>query len=122
MANENLNVAVQATNQPTNKVAATGTAAGGLAAVIAGTMAAYGGPAIQELLGSWGTNYPSVSQLLILIVTGVAAYFATKYGSQQAAWNVLDKPNIPLVPAETVVVKEVVVEEPKVGIEENIPE
>ena len=119
MENENLNIAVQASGQPTNKVSATGTAAGGIAAVLAGVMTAYIGPAIMEQLGSWGTANPSTAAFLVALAAALAGFFATKYGGQAAAYNVLDKPNIPLISADKVEV----VEETKDGdIEENKPE
>lgn len=92
-------LAVQAEPQPTRKVAAASNAAGSLAAVLAGVMAGYGGPAITEMLGTWGEAHPSTTQLVVALAAAGAAYVATKYGSQRAAYNVLDKPNVPLAPA-----------------------
>jgi negative regulator of sigma E activity len=91
-------VALQISPEPTNKVQAGTTAAGGLAAVIAGVMAAYGGPAVVELLGAWATTHPSATALLVAGLSAVAAYFVTKYGGQAAAYNVLDKPNVAMIP------------------------
>lgn len=100
MADEQLNIAVQDSAQPTNKVAAASNAAGGVAAVVAGVMAAYGGDAIRELLGPMAATYPAATTLIVLIVTGLASFYATKFGGQAAAFNVLDKPNVPLVKAK----------------------
>lgn len=91
-------IAVQAAPEPTNKVAAASNAAGGLAAVVAGVMAAYGGPAIVELLGEWGATHPSTTQLVVGIGAAVAGFVVTRAGGRAAAYNVLDKPNVPLVP------------------------
>jgi len=99
MADEPLNIAVQDSAQPTNKVAAASNAAGGVAAVVAGVMAAYGGDAIREIMGPLAQQYPSATTLVVLMATGVAAYYATKFGGQAAAYNVLDKPNVPLAKA-----------------------
>jgi hypothetical protein len=91
-------VAFQTGGQPTRKVSAASNVGGSVAAVLAGVMAGYGGPAIMELLGEYGSSHPSVAQFLIMIATSVAAFIATKYGGQAAAYNVLDKPNVPLTP------------------------
>ena len=114
MENSNLSVAVQTSGQPTNKVAAASNMGGGLAAVVAGVMAAYGGPAITEMLGTWSTTHPSATALLVAAVAAVAGYFVTKFGGQAAAYNVLDKPNVPMVPATEV-------NTPVEGKTENIP-
>lgn len=84
--------------EPTNKVAAAGTAAAGIGFVVAGVMAGYGGPAIIELMGTWGEMHPNSANLIVMIVTGIAGAVAGKFGSQAAAYNVLDKPNVALVP------------------------
>lgn len=91
-------VAIQTGSQPTNKVAAAANAAGSLAAVLAGVMSGYAGPAIAELAGEWGKNHPSTLQLIIALIAAAAAFAVTKYGGQAAAYNVLDKPNVPLAP------------------------
>jgi hypothetical protein len=93
-----VNVAVQTGPQPTNKVAAASEAAGSLAAVLAGVMAGYGGPAITELLGAWGEANPSTTQLVVALVAAAAGYVVVKYPARAAAYNVLDKPNVPLAP------------------------
>ena len=91
-------VAVQASAQPSNKVAAASNAAGSLAAVLAGVMTGYAGPALTELAGEWGKTHPSTLQLGIALVAALAAYIATRAGARAAAYNVLDKPNVPLAP------------------------
>jgi hypothetical protein len=91
-------VAVQTGAEPTNKVAAATNAAGGIAGIVAGTLAAYGGPAIVEFLGAWATTHPAGTQLVVLLVTGVAAGIATKYAGRSASYNVLDAPNVPMAP------------------------
>lgn len=93
-------LAVQNGPQPTRKVAAAANAAGSLAAVIGGVMAGYGGPAIMELLGEYGKTHPSIAGFLVMMATSVASFLAVKYGGQAAAYNVLDKPNVPMVPAK----------------------
>jgi hypothetical protein len=74
----------------------------------------------MEQLGTWGTSNPSTAALLVAAVAAIVGYFATKYGGQAAAYNVLDKPNVPMVPApaRTVVVEPVAV----TGVVENKPE
>ena len=94
------NVALQASPEPTNKVAAASNAAGGLAAVLGGVMAGYGGPAITEMLGTWGQAHPNTAALIVMAVTSVAAYIATKYAARAAAYNVLDKPNVAVKPVQ----------------------
>ena len=88
-------VAVQATSEPTRKLAAGTTAAGAIAGVLAGILAAYGGDAIKEVLASTSLG-PAMQNLIVMMVVGVATWLATKYGGQAAAYNVLDKPNIPI--------------------------
>lgn len=95
-----LGVAVQASAEPTNKVAAASNAAGSFAAVIGGVMAAYGGPAMTELMGEWGKAHPSTAALGVMLVTSLASFYAVKYGGRAAAYNVLDKPNVPLKAAK----------------------
>jgi hypothetical protein len=97
---EPLNIAVQDSAQPTNKVAAATNASGGIAAVVASIMAAYGGPAIVEALGEFATTNPSGTAFAVMLVTGVASFYAAKLGGQAAAFNVLDKPNVPLARAD----------------------
>lgn len=97
MDETSLNIAIQEGTQPTNKVAAASNASGGIAAVVASIMAAYGGPAIIEALGSFAETNPSGTTLLVMLVVGLASFFAAKFGGQAAAYNVLDKPNVPLV-------------------------
>jgi hypothetical protein len=96
---EPLNIAVQESAQPTNKVAASTNASGSVAAVVAGVMAAYGGDAIREVMGAVATTHPDGTNLVVMLVTGIAAFYATKLGGRAAAYNVLDKPNVPLVAA-----------------------
>jgi NhaP-type Na+/H+ or K+/H+ antiporter len=92
-----LDIAVQTSPQPTNKVQAAGNIGGSLAGIVAGVMAGYAGPALIEMMGVWGANHPSTAQLIVMAVTTVAAALAGKYGGQAAAFNVLDKPNQALV-------------------------
>lgn len=89
-------VAVQTSTEPTNKLTAGTNAAGGVAAVIAAVMAAYGADAIKEMLSTMPIG-PAVTNLIVMVVTGIAAYFATSLSGRAAAYNVLDKPNRPLV-------------------------
>jgi hypothetical protein len=91
-------VAVQTGPEPTNKVAAATNAAGGIAGIITGIMAAYGGPAIVEMLGAWATTHPAATQFLVVLITGVAGWLATLYGGRIASYNVLDAPNVPMAP------------------------
>ena len=115
MENE-LNIAVQSSGQPTNKVRAASNVGGALAGVMAGVMTAFGGPAIMELMGEWGMSHPSTAALLVATVAALASWVAGKYGGQTAAFNVLDKPNIPLVAISSLPSGET-----KTNIEENKP-
>jgi ammonia channel protein AmtB len=101
-AGPTLDIAVQAPGnlQPTNKVSAAANAAGGIGAVVGGVMAGYGGPAIVEALGKWGETHPSITSFVVMMTTGVIGALAVKYGGQRAAYNVLDKPNVALKPAD----------------------
>jgi hypothetical protein len=95
MADERL--AEQTTMAPTNKVVAATNMAGTIAGIVTGTMAAYGGPAILELLDkAWAASHPNAAQLIVLLITGVAGGLATKFGGKAAAFNVLDKVNRPI--------------------------
>ena len=109
-------IARQASSQPTNKVRAASNVGGALAGVMAGVMTAFGGPALMELMGVWGTSHPSTAALLVASVAALASWVAGKYGGQQAAYNVLDKPNIPLVS-----VSSLPTEVAETHIEENKP-
>jgi hypothetical protein len=91
-------VAVQTTPQPTNKVAAAGTAAGAIGAVLV-AVTSFIGPALEETLG--GYMGPNALQLVIAAAGALIGYFGLKYGSQAAAYNVLDAPNVALKPAGT---------------------
>lgn len=95
MSNENLNVAVQVSSQPTNKVAAAAEAAGAIGAVLV-AVTNFIGPALEETLS--GYLGPNTLALVTTAVTAVASYYALKYGTRVAAFNVLDKPNVPMVP------------------------
>lgn len=101
MPDKTLDIAVQTSPQPTNKVAAASNAAAAAGVIIAGVMAAYGGPAILELLGAWGQSHPNTAQLIVMIVSGLAGGVGGKYVPQVAAYNVLDKPNVPLKPVSS---------------------
>ena len=101
MAEEPLNIAVQDGAQPTNKVSAASNTAGGIAAVVASVMATYGADAIREALGEWGAAHPSNTTRITILLVSLAAFFSTKLGGQAAAYNILDKPNVPLVKART---------------------
>jgi hypothetical protein len=90
-------VAEQIDAQPTNKVAAAGTAAGAIGAVLV-AVTSFVGPALEETLGSH--MGPSSLQLVIAAVGALIGYFGLKYGSQAAAFNVLDAPNRPLTSHE----------------------
>lgn len=95
MADERL--AEQTSNAPTNKVVAATNVAGTIAGIVTGTMAAYGGPAILEMLNKdWSLTHPNAAQLIVLLITGVAGGLATKFGGKAAAFNVYDKVNRPL--------------------------
>lgn len=92
-------VAEQATDEPTNKLAAGTTASAGVGAVIAGAIAGYGSEAIRDVLMEVVPALAAkaaTTNFLVFIGVTVAAYVASKYGGQAAAFNVLDKPNIPL--------------------------
>lgn len=91
-------VAVQSGPQPTNKVAAAANAGGGIGGIIAGAMTLYGDGAIREVLGSLPIG-EKTTDLLVFVIVSAAVYLGTKYGAQAAAYNVLDKPNVPLVAA-----------------------
>jgi hypothetical protein len=113
MVNKTLDIAVQSTEQPTNKVAAAGTAAGAIGAVLV-AVTTFVGPAMEEALG--GKVGPNVLALITAAVGALVGYFALKYGSQAAAYNVLDKPNVPLqasTPVPTVKVESLQIEENK---------
>jgi predicted lipid-binding transport protein (Tim44 family) len=93
------NVAVQApgNTQPTNKVTAASTAGGGIGAIIASGMSLYGEAALREVLA----NFPigeKLTDLICFVAVASVVYVGTKYGAQWAAYNVLDKPNVPLAP------------------------
>lgn len=83
--------------QPTRKVAAAANAAGGIGGIIAGAMTLYGDDAIREVLAMTALG-PKMTDLVCLIVVSGAVYFGTKIGARAAAYNVLDKPNVPLAP------------------------
>lgn len=99
MSDESLDIAVQSGSEPTNKVAAASNASGGIAGVVAGVMAVYGADALREILGPLATTHPAATTLIVLTVTSTAAFYATQLGGRAAAFNVLDKPNVPLVKA-----------------------
>jgi uncharacterized membrane protein YeiH len=90
-------VAVQQGSQPTRKVAAASEAAGGIGGIIAGAMTLYGDGAIREVLANMPIGEKS-TDLIVFIVVSAAVYLGSKYGARAAAWNVLDKPNVPLAP------------------------
>jgi hypothetical protein len=92
------NVAVQTGAQPTNKVSAASTAGGSIGAIIAGAMSLYGDGAIREVLSQVPAIGPKATDLLVFVAVSAAVYLGTKYGAQAAAFNVLDKPNVPLAP------------------------
>lgn len=92
-------VAVQVGPQPTNKVSAAANAGGGIGGIIAGAMTLYGDDALREVLAMTALG-PKMTDLVCLIVVSAAVYLGTKYGAQAAAYNVLDKPNVPLAPVE----------------------
>lgn len=90
-------IAVQAGPQPTRKVAAAAEAAGGIGGIIAGAMTLYGDGAIREVLAALPIG-EKTTDLLVFVIVSVAVYFGTKYGARAAAYNVLDKPNVPVAP------------------------
>jgi hypothetical protein len=90
-------VAVQTGGQPTRKVTAASTAGGSIGAIIAGAMSLYGDGAIREVLGGLPIGEKS-TDLIVFVLVSAAVYLGTKYGAQAAAYNVLDKPNVPLAP------------------------
>lgn len=90
-------VAVQKSAQPTNKVAAAATAGGSIGGIIAGAMTLYGDGAIREVLAALPIG-EKTTDLLVFVIVSAAVYLGTKYGGQAAAYNVLDKPNVPLAP------------------------
>jgi hypothetical protein len=85
--------------QPTNKVAAATNAGSSIAAVISGVMVAFGGPALIEMLGPWGTAHPNATAFTVALVAAVASWAGVRYGGRGASYNVLDAPNVPMVPA-----------------------
>jgi hypothetical protein len=89
-------VAEQMTPQPTNKVQAAGTAAGAIGAVLLAA-ASFVGPALEETLSPH--MGPQMLALVVAAVSSAIGYFGLKYGSQAAAFNVLDAPNKPLYSA-----------------------
>jgi hypothetical protein len=93
------NIAVQApgNTQPTNKVSAASTAGGSIGAIIAGAMSLYGDGAIREVLSGLPIG-EKTTDLIVFVLVSAAVYLGTKYGAQAAAYNVLDKPNVPLAP------------------------
>ena len=90
-------VAVQAGPQPTNKVSAASEAAGGIGGIIAGAMTLYGDGAIREVLASFPIG-ERTTDLIVFVLVSAAVYFGSKYGARAAAYNILDKPNVPLAP------------------------
>lgn len=95
-------VAVQATSEPTNKLVAGTNAAAGVGAVIAGVLAAYGGEAIKEVwpaLVPTALEGPAFTNLVVMGLVGVATFYATRASGRAAAYNVMDKPNIPIATA-----------------------
>ena len=94
---EHANVAIQVSGQPTNKVTAASTAGGSIGAIIAGAMSLYGDGAIREVLGGLPIG-EKTTDLIVFVLVSAAVYLGTKYGAQAAAYNVLDKPNVPLAP------------------------
>jgi hypothetical protein len=91
-------VAVQTSNEPTNKLATGTQAAGAIAGVLAGVLSAYGADAIKELLPSPPLG-PATQNLIVMAVTAVATWAAAQWGGRRAAYNVLDKPNVPIAAA-----------------------
>jgi hypothetical protein len=97
MENEVLSeVAFQPDDKPTNKVTAASTAAGALGAILV-AITSFVGPALEESLS--GYVGPNMLALITAAVGALIGYFGLKYGSQMAAYNVTDRPNIPMVPA-----------------------
>jgi hypothetical protein len=91
-------VAVQTSPQPTNKVAAATTAAGGAGVLITGAMVTWGGPAIIEILGvEWTAAHPASTQIIVAVVSGLVALLIPVIG-RYAAYNVLDAPNVAMAP------------------------
>lgn len=90
-------VAVQTGGQPTRKVSAASTAGGSIGAIIAGAMSLYGDDAIREVLANLPIG-PKATDLIVFVLVSAAIYLGAKYGAQAAAYNVLDKPNVPLTP------------------------
>jgi uncharacterized membrane protein YeiH len=94
-------VAIQTSPQPTNKVTWASNAAGSIGAVFAGSIAAYGGDQLRTVLIELSPSLaekPATIGLIVFVLVALAGFFANKYGSQLAAYNVLDKPNVPIVP------------------------
>jgi hypothetical protein len=91
-------VAVQTGTQPTNKVAAATNVGSGIAAVIAGVMTIYGGPALVEMLGPWGVAHPNSTAFAVALATAAATWAGVRYGGRGAAYNVLDAPNVAMAP------------------------
>ena len=92
-------VAVQKTNEPTNKLAAGATGAAAVGAIIAGVFAAYGNDAVMEILNMVPGMGPALKTLIVMAINGVAVYYAGERAGRFAGYNVLDKPNVPLQPA-----------------------
>lgn len=99
------NIAVQASPQPTNKVVAASNGAATMGAAIAAAVTLFAGDAIMEV---WNYVSPdalddgATAKLIVGIVIAAASFYATRATARAAAYNVLDKPNVPVVPVPNV--------------------
>jgi hypothetical protein len=85
--------------EPTNKVAAATIAGGGSGAAITVLMTTWGGPAIIEMLGPvWVAAHPAGTQVIVGAVSILVGLLPI-WLARLAAYNVLDAPNIAMVPA-----------------------
>lgn len=95
-------LAVQASPQPTNKVVAASNGAATMSAAIAGAVALFASDAIMEV---WNYVAPAeldngaTAKLIVGCVIAAASFYATQAAGRAVAYNVLDKPNVPLTPA-----------------------
>lgn len=94
-------VAIQTSNEPTNKLAAGTAASAGVGGVVAGAIVGFGAPAYYELVANGPAilQGPGVSGLILGIITGLATLWASKKAGLIAGYNVLDKPNVPMAVA-----------------------
>ena len=94
-------LAVQQGPQPTNKVVAASNGAATMSAAIAAAVSMFAGDAIMEV---WNYLMPTelhngaTAKLIVSCVIAAATFYATQAAGRAVAYNVLDKPNVPLAP------------------------